>query len=165
MTGIDITEENIGAAQQHLQQDPQLAARVTYRQVAAEQLLQEGARFPVVVSSEVIEHVNKPADFLKVLAQLAQPGGSVIISTLNRTVQSYGLAIVGAEYVLGLAPRGTHQWDKFITPQELALMGRDASLQLDHVSGMWYNPLTRVWSFTEDCAVNYIAKFSRQAEQ
>ena len=115
----------------------------------------------MVVASEVIEHVRKPADFLAVLAQLTKPGGQVIISTLNRTPASYALAIVGAEYVTGLVPKGTHNWKKFLTPQELAMAASGARLVMEHCAGMEVRLTARELVLTESLDVNYIVQFSK----
>jgi ubiquinone biosynthesis O-methyltransferase len=132
--------------------------------VAAEQLAAEAGRpaFDVVVASEVIEHVRRPADFVATLAALTAPHGSLVITTLNRTPLSYAVAILGAERLLRAVPEGTHDWARFLTPQELALMGADAGLALVTLSGAAYNPLTRAWLFTDLTEVNYMASFRRR---
>jgi polyprenyldihydroxybenzoate methyltransferase/3-demethylubiquinol 3-O-methyltransferase len=181
VTGIDLSPESVGAAAAHAAADPLVAARVTYRCAPAEALAaSEAGAFDVVVSSEVIEHVRAPADFVKTLAALAAPGGRgrVVVSTLNRTPQAYALAIVGAEYLTGLVPKGTHDWTKFITPQELAMMSSDAGLELEQIAGMVLDPLAAVrgggssgsgsgggssgrFVLSEDLVVNYIALMKR----
>jgi 2-polyprenyl-3-methyl-5-hydroxy-6-metoxy-1,4-benzoquinol methylase len=136
-----------------------------YKRTTAEDLAASGALFDVVVASEVIEHVRKPADFLAVLAQLARPGGQVIISTLNRTPASYALAIVGAEYVTGLVPRGTHNWKKFLTPQELAMASNSAGLVMEHCAGMEIRLTGRDLVLTDSLDVNYIVQFTKVVQQ
>jgi ubiquinone biosynthesis O-methyltransferase len=117
--------------------------------------------FDVVIASEVIEHVLNPAVFVATLNKLCRPGGVVVITTLNRTVRSYALAIVAAEYVLGMVPRGTHDWNMFLTPQELTLMFQKTGMDMALMSGMSYRPLTKRWLLTEDSSVNYAAAFVR----
>jgi len=163
VTGIDLSDESVGAAAAHAAADPLIASRVRYRRAPAEALAAsetERGGFDVVIASEVIEHVRAPGEFVKTLAALARPGGRgrVIISTLNRTPQAYALAIVGAEYLTGLVPRGTHHWSKFITPQELGMMAADAGLELEQVAGMVMGVGgAGRFGLSDDVGVNYIA--------
>lgn len=152
VTAIDPAEENVNAARAHAAES---GVEVTYRAETAEALLAEGKTFDVVVASEVIEHVNDPAAFIGVLAGLAKPGGLVLLSTLNRTMKSFALAIVGAEYVLRWLPRGTHDWEKFVTPREMASFAKRAGLTPGDTRGMIYNPLKREWHLGRDSSVNY----------
>ncbi|KAI8467441.1 MAG: S-adenosyl-L-methionine-dependent methyltransferase [Monoraphidium minutum] len=187
--GIDLSEASVGAAAAHAAGDPAVASRVEYLQRSAEEELAAspaggggggegeanggggagsggdgGAPYDVVVASEVIEHVRAPAEFLKTLAALAGArggggGGRVVVSTLNRTPAAFALAIAGAEYAAALVPRGTHEWSKFITPGELAMMAAGAGLELEQIVGMGLEPLRSGARFvlTEDLGVNYIA--------
>ena len=156
--GIDAAGEAIQAAEAHA------AGRglpLGYRAAAAETLLAEGARFPAITSLEVIEHVADPSAFLRVLAGLLQPGGLLFVSTLNRTARSLVVAKLGAEYVLRLLPRGTHDWRRFVTPAELDAAGRGAGLRTAAAAGMTFNPLTGRWRESRDLGVNYIAVLAR----
>ena len=123
----------------------------------------EDGLYDVVVSSEVIEHVVNPPAFCKTLASLVKPGGLVILSTLNRTIWSYSLAIVAAEDVLGMAPKGAHEWDQFVTPEELSIMCKDAGLELEVISGMKWNIAKMQFELSEDKSINYIAAFTKPA--
>lgn len=120
-----------------------------------ESLADTGSRYDVIVASEVIEHVTDTGSFMGSLESMLNSNGKLIISTVNRTNKSYLTAIVGAEYVLGLVAKGTHDWNKFITPDELSEMISKQNLFVDNISGMSYNPITQSASFTEDLSVNY----------
>ncbi len=122
----------------------------------AEDLAAEGLRFPVITALEVIEHVPDPAAFVRVLAGLLEPGGLLVISTLNRTRRSWLVAKLGAEYVLRMLPVGTHDWQAFITPAELARMMRAAGLRVARTTGLVADPLTGQWRTARDMAVNYM---------
>jgi 2-polyprenyl-6-hydroxyphenyl methylase/3-demethylubiquinone-9 3-methyltransferase len=126
-------------------------------------LAAEGLAFDVVVCLEVVEHVPDPAAFLKASAALVRPGGLMLLSTLNRTIKAYLLAIVGGEYVLRWLPVGTHQWERFITPDELARYLRAAGLQAPTAKGLVYNPLADAWSLSTDTDVNYLASAGKPA--
>jgi 2-polyprenyl-6-hydroxyphenyl methylase/3-demethylubiquinone-9 3-methyltransferase len=124
--------------------------------MTAEELAQQGESFDVILNMEVIEHVVDPEAFVRTCATLLKPGGLIFIATINRTLKSFGLAIIGAEYVLGWLPRGTHQWEKFITPDELALWLEASALkQLDR-PGVTYNPFSGDWRRARDMDVNYM---------
>ncbi len=119
--------------------------------------MSEGCTFDVVIASEVIEHVADVASFLKTCRALCKPGGLLIVSTLNRTPKSYALAIVAAEHILGLAPRGTHDWKKFIKPEELEAALKQAAFNVGRRSGIVFKPLMGVWSLSDrDLSINYI---------
>ena len=154
VTAIDPAPENIAAARAHAV-GSDLA--IDYRAIRAEDLVAEAATFDVVVCLEVVEHVPDVAAFLQVVGQLVRPGGLLILSTLNRTLKAYALAIIGAEYVLRWLPVGTHQWERFVTPDELARYVRDAGLDAPAFEGMVYNPLSDLWSLSADTDVNYLA--------
>ena len=132
-----------------------------YRAGSAEELAAEGATFPVVTALEVIEHVADPAAFMRLLGRLAEPGGLLFVSTLNRTARSLVVAKLGAEYVLRLLPRGTHDWRRFVTPAELDAAGRGTGLRTAAAAGMTFNPLTGRWRESRDLGVNYIAMLAR----
>jgi len=153
--GIDLAEKPLKVAQLHALESG--ATSVSYRLVAAEALAQEmPARFDVVTCMEMLEHVPDPASVVAACATLVKPGGSVFFSTINRNPKSFAFAIIGAEYVLSLLPRGTHEYARFIRPSELARWCRDARLDLTETAGMQYNPLTRRYWLSGDTSVNYL---------
>ena len=141
VTGVDPAERTIKAAQTHAKE---LGLQVDYRVSRAEELVEAGELFDIVVNMEVIEHVPDVPAFLKTCSTLVHPGGLMLASTLNRTVKSYGLAIIGAEYIMRWLPTGTHQWQRFVTPDELKKALLDAGLLEVEQTGMSYNPLSRV---------------------
>jgi 2-polyprenyl-6-hydroxyphenyl methylase/3-demethylubiquinone-9 3-methyltransferase len=159
VTGIDLSEKGIGVARLHQYES---GTRVDYRLVAAETLaLEMPAAFDVVTCLELLEHVPEPASTVAACSALARSGGVVVFSTLDRNPKSYVQAILGAEYLLKLLPRGTHDWTRFVRPSELAALGRRAHLNLTAMSGMTYYPLTRTYRLTADTSVNYLAAFTR----
>jgi 2-polyprenyl-6-hydroxyphenyl methylase / 3-demethylubiquinone-9 3-methyltransferase len=159
VTAIDLAPELIEVARLHLLES---GLAVDYRLSSAETLATEQpAAFDVVTCMEMLEHVPDPAAVIAACATLLRPGGTLVLSTLNRTPQAFGLAIVGAEYLLRLLPRGTHQYASFIRPSELAGWLRAAGMQLRDVSGLHYNPLTRRASVGGSAAVNYLACAAR----
>jgi 2-polyprenyl-6-hydroxyphenyl methylase/3-demethylubiquinone-9 3-methyltransferase len=151
--GIDAAGEAIETAQAHAANQ---SLTLRYRSCLAEDLVAEGATFPTITCLEVIEHVPDPAGFLRVLAHLLEPGGLLVLSTLNRTRRSWLTAKVGAEYVLRMLPVGTHDWKAFITPAELAAMLRAAGLRVGKTTGLVLDPLTGRWRTSRDMAVNYM---------
>ena len=153
VTGIDPSQKNIKTASVHADEQ---GLEIDYRTSAAEDMAATGARFDIVLNMEVIEHVTDPAAFTSTCASMLKPGGLMFLATLNRTLKSFGLAIVGAEYVLGWLPRGTHQWEKFITPEELAGWLGDAGLTVTDRAGIAYNPLSGEWRKVNDLDVNYM---------
>ncbi|HEX9302550.1 MAG TPA: bifunctional 2-polyprenyl-6-hydroxyphenol methylase/3-demethylubiquinol 3-O-methyltransferase UbiG [Casimicrobiaceae bacterium] len=159
--GIDLGDKALGVARLHKLES---GASVDYRLVAAEALATEmpGA-FDVVTCMELIEHVPDPAALVAACAALAKPDGVVAISTINRNPKAYALAILGAEYVLGLLPRGTHDYAKFVTPAELARFARSVGLTSTDIIGLTYNPLTRKFRLGQDTDVNYSMAFRRVA--
>ena len=154
VTGIDLGEKPLKVAQLHLLES---GLQVEYRLVSAEALEREmpGA-FDVVTCMELLEHVPDPAETVRACAGLARRGGRVFFSTINRNLKSYVLAVIGAEYVLKLLPRGTHDYARFIRPSELATACRQAGLEVLGITGMTYNPFTRTYALGPDAAVNYI---------
>jgi len=157
--GIDAATEAVAAAAAHA--DGQ-GLPLAYRASSAENLVTEGARFPVATALEVIEHVAGPAAFLRLLAQLIEPGGLLFVSTLNRTLRSLAVAKLGAEYVLRLLPAGTHDWQRFVTPAELGAYAKAAGFRVADISGMVFDLRTRQWRAGTDLAVNYIAMLERR---
>lgn len=160
VVGIEPTEANIGAARSHAAAS---GLDIDYQAASAEDLAAAGRRFDIVVCLEVVEHVPDPAAFVAVCASLVRPGGLMILSTINRTLKSYALAIVGAEYVLRWLPVGTHQWDRFITPAELDRYVRAAGLDALSCEGLVYHPLSDRWSLGPDTDVNYIGAAAKPA--
>ncbi len=160
--GIDLGDKALGVARLHKLES---GATVDYRLVAAEALAAEtpGA-FDVVTCMELLEHVPDPDALVAACAALAKADGVVAISTINRNPKAYALAILGAEYVLGMLPRGTHDYAKFLTPAEVARFARSAGLTPIEISGLTYNPLTRTFRLGTDTDVNYLMAFSRTAD-
>ena len=154
VTGIDPAEENIAAAKVHAK-----GARldIIYRAMTAETLAAEGAVFDAVLLLEVAEHVPDVPQFLKQVSPLVKPGGMMIVSTINRTLKAYALVIIGAELILRWLPAGTHNWARFVTPDELKRALKGAGLAPADVTGMIYNPLADEWRLARDSDVNYFA--------
>ena len=154
VTGIDLAEKPLKVAALHLLES---GRSVDYRLVSAEALAAEApGSFDLVTCMEMLEHVPDPASSVRTCMQLAKPGGWVFFATLNRNPKSFLFAIVGAEYVLNLLPKGTHEYAKFIRPSELARWCRDAGLEVQDLTGMTYNPFSKVFSLGRDTDVNYI---------
>jgi 2-polyprenyl-6-hydroxyphenyl methylase/3-demethylubiquinone-9 3-methyltransferase len=164
MVGADPSAENITAACAHAEQS---GVAIDYRATTAEALAEAGERFDVVLAMEVVEHVTDVKSFVATCALMVKPGGLMIAATLNRTFKSFALAIVGAEYVLRWLPRGTHQWDKFVTPKELELAFENAGLDVSGERGVIYNLLADRWQLSSDMDVNYmlVAERSRGKEK
>ena len=153
-TGIDLSEKALKVAELHALES---GAQVNYQAISAESLaLTEPASFDVVTCMEMLEHVPNPASVVKACATLAKPCATLFFSTLNRNPKSYLFAIIGAEYLLRLLPKGTHDYRKFITPSELGHFVRDAGLEIIGIKGLSYNPITQIYSLTNDTAVNYL---------
>lgn len=159
--GLDASADGISAARTHLETHPlpEGAGSLAYRVGSAEELVAETVRFDVVVALEIIEHVTDPEVFMSMLADLVEPGGVVIVSTMNRTLRSLAVGKIGAEYILRLLPIGTHEWRKFLTPAELGRFARAASLRIQAIAGM--TPSLSGWKESRDLSVNYIAAFRK----
>jgi 2-polyprenyl-6-hydroxyphenyl methylase/3-demethylubiquinone-9 3-methyltransferase len=158
--GIDLAQAVLDVAELHALES-NLA--VEYRAVAAEELAAaQPDSFDLVTCMEMLEHVPDPAATLTALATLVKRGGDVIVSTLNRKPQAFAVAIIGAEYIARLLPRGTHEYLKFIRPSELARWGREAGLELIDLTGITYNPLTRAFRLSPNTDINYLAHFKRR---
>ena len=153
VVGVDPADANIAAAKQHAG-EADLA--IDYRTGTAEGLADAGERFDVVLAMEVIEHVADVTLFVERCAEMVKSGGLMIVGTLNRTLKSFALAIVGAEYVLRWLPRGTHQWDKFVTPNELEIAMEQSGLQVIDEIGVMYNLFADRWQLSRDTDVNYM---------
>ena len=162
--GIDLATKALKVAELHA-----LEARtpnIEYREVSAEALaVEQSAQFDVVTCMEMLEHVPDPASVVKACSELVKPGGWVFFSTLNRNAKSFLFAVVGAEYVLDLVPRGTHEYAKMIKPSELAGYCRQAGLDIGHTSGLEYNPLSKRYALSSDTSVNYIIAVRRPLEE
>ena len=153
--GIDLATKSLKVAQLHALEAQ--TAGVQYREVSAEALAgEQPGQYDVVTCMEMLEHVPDPAAVVQACAELVKPGGWVFFSTLNRNPKSFLFAIVGAEYVLNLLPRGTHEYARMIKPSELALFARSAGLEVQRMRGMEYNPLTKRYWMSDDTSVNYL---------
>ncbi|MDP1924489.1 MAG: bifunctional 2-polyprenyl-6-hydroxyphenol methylase/3-demethylubiquinol 3-O-methyltransferase UbiG [Thiobacillus sp.] len=159
VSGIDLSEKALKVAKLHLFESGQ---SVDYQLISAEDYAAAHAgEFDVVTCMEMLEHVPDPASVVAACSRLVKPGGWVFFSTLNRNAKSYLFAIVGAEYILKLLPRGTHDYAKFIQPAELARMARESGLETQELIGMTYNPLTKVYKLEADTGVNYLMATQR----
>lgn len=155
VTGIDLASPSLQVARLHAADAG--VGNVSYREVAVEALAAERpASFDIVTCMEMLEHVPSPESVVRACAQLVRPGGWVFFSTINRNAKSWALAIAAAEYVLNMVPRGTHDWNKFIRPAEMAAFCRDAGLYLTASQGIIYRPLMRDFVLSADCDVNYM---------
>jgi 2-polyprenyl-6-hydroxyphenyl methylase / 3-demethylubiquinone-9 3-methyltransferase len=157
VTGIDLSDKALNVAQLHLHESK---LDIRYEKAAVEDFTGE---FDVVTCMELLEHVPEPASMVAACARLVRPGGHVFFSTINRNPKSYLFAVVGAEYVLGLLPKGTHDYQRFIKPSELTRWTRAAGLRTDELIGMTYNPITRRYRLESDCDVNYLVRCTRDA--
>lgn len=161
VTGIDLADRALRVAELHLQES-RLAVR--YEKAAAEDYAAAHAgEFDAVTCMELLEHVPEPASMVAACARLVRPGGQVFFSTINRNPKSYLFAVIGAEYLLGLLPKGTHDYMRFIKPSELSRWSRAARLRPDELVGMSYNPITRRYRLGRDCDVNYLLRCTRDA--
>jgi len=161
VTGIDVVERNIKIARQHKEQ---MNLTINYRLSTAEAMVEEGRRFDAVLNLEVVEHVANPDTFLGNCATLTKDNGAMVVATLNRTIKAYLIAIVGAEYVMRWLPRGTHTWQKFLRPSEVANFLRPHGFVIQDLSGMIYNPIQDTWLLSRSLEVNYLA-FAIKADQ
>ncbi len=153
VTGIDASGPGLMAARLHAEQ---MNLAIDYRETTVEDLAASGARYDAVLNMEVIEHVADRPSFLAASALALKPGGLMVVATLNRTAKAYALAVVGAEYILGWLPRGTHNWQKFVKPDELRAELAAAGLTVGETTGVVYSPLSDRWSLSRDASVNYM---------
>jgi 2-polyprenyl-6-hydroxyphenyl methylase/3-demethylubiquinone-9 3-methyltransferase len=161
VTGIDLSEKPLGVARLHLLESGQ---KVDYRKISAEQMAAEmpGA-YDAVTCLEMLEHVPDPASIVASCARLVKPGGQVFFSTINRNPKAYLFAVIGAEYLLQMLPRGTHDFARFIKPSELTRWCKQSDLEPDELTGMTYNPLTKRYALGRDTDVNYLIRTTRNA--
>ncbi len=160
VTGIDLAEESLNVARLHALESE---LEITYEQVSAEDFADNNpGKFDLVTCLEMLEHVPDPASIVQSCATLTKPGGQVIFSTINRNPKAWALAIAGAEHILKLLPKGTHEFDRFIKPSELAKFTRSSNLDLYDITGISYNPLTAQYKLTKDVDVNYLMACQRQ---
>ena len=159
VTGIDASEIPLKVARLHM---ARTGLAIDYRLQTAETLAaRQPASFDVITCMELLEHVPEPGSVVAACSRLVKPGGDVFFATLNRTLKSYLLAILAAEYILGVVKKGTHRWNKFIKPQEITGWAMEAGLQFQHLSGLVYNPILRRQGFGDSVSVNYLMHFKR----
>ncbi|HEY4646184.1 MAG TPA: bifunctional 2-polyprenyl-6-hydroxyphenol methylase/3-demethylubiquinol 3-O-methyltransferase UbiG [Steroidobacteraceae bacterium] len=159
--GVDLAQAPLEVAQLHA-----LEAEVAleYRLISAEELVRTAAaQFDVVTCMEMLEHVPEPETVMHALGQLVKPGGHVFVSTINRNLKAFLLAIVGAEYLMRLLPRGTHEYERFLRPSEIVAMARRSGLDLGEIAGIEYQPLAGAFTLSSDASVNYLVHFTRPA--
>ena len=157
VTGIDASEKNIISAKIHAKQNN---LNISYFCNSPENF-KSNKKFDLVLNMEIVEHVEDVNFFIKKSSELLKKNGLMFVATLNRTLKSYIFAIIGAEYILRWLPIGTHEWNKFLTPEELTNFGQKNSLLVEKIDGMVFNPLSNRWKVSQDCAVNYIIKFKK----
>jgi 2-polyprenyl-6-hydroxyphenyl methylase/3-demethylubiquinone-9 3-methyltransferase len=153
VTGLDPAPTNVAVARRHAER---AGLWVDYREEEVEAVVERGERFDIVLAMEVVEHVADVPAFVAACCRAVKPGGLLVMATINRTLRAYALAIVGGEYVLGWLPTGTHQWEKFVTPDELADAIEDGGLEVADRRGVVYNPFADQWMLARDTAVNYM---------
>ncbi|MFC0349270.1 bifunctional 2-polyprenyl-6-hydroxyphenol methylase/3-demethylubiquinol 3-O-methyltransferase UbiG [Undibacterium danionis] len=159
VTGIDLSEKALKVADLHSLES---GVQVRYENIAAENMAErEPEQYNVVTCMEMLEHVPNPASVIRACTKLVKPGGKVFFSTINRNPKAYLFAIIGAEYLLQMLPKGTHDYEKFITPAELTQDIRNAGLIVDAMKGMSYNPITKIYSLNQDTSVNYLVACTR----
>jgi 2-polyprenyl-6-hydroxyphenyl methylase/3-demethylubiquinone-9 3-methyltransferase len=161
VTGIDMGESPLSVAKLH---GLESGIKVDYQQISAEQLaIKQCEKYDVITCLEMLEHVPDPASIIHACATMAKPGGALFFSTINRNPKSYFLAIIGAEYVLNILPRGTHDYQYFIRPSELSGWARESGLNIQDITGMTYNPLNKKYKLNTDVSVNYLVHCTKPA--
>jgi len=158
VTGVDAVSEHIEIARQHAKNSN---LSINYRHCLAEHVLADGQSFDVVLNTEVIEHVADQEQLMKDCVGLLNANGLLVVATLNRTIRAFLIAILGAEYILGWLPKGTHSWERFVRPEEITAMISPYGLRTREVMGVVYNPVNRKWGLSENSSVNYMLKASR----
>ena len=158
VTGLDVVEKNIKTASTHAKNQ---GLKINYSHSTVEKISEKDEKFDVILNMEVIEHVSDVNLFINSCNKILSENGIMIFASLNRTLISYGLAIIGVEYILGWLPKGTHDWSKFITPDELKVLFSSNGLKIDEIIGMKYNPLFDSWKRSEDLSVNYLGLSSK----
>ena len=158
--GADASERNIGIASTHA---AQTGVTIDYRAVTAEQLAAEGEKFDIILNMEVVEHVADVDFFISTCASMVKPGGMMFVATINRTMKAMALAIIGAEHVLRWLPKGTHQYEKLVRPEELEKPLAASGMQIDERTGVFFNPLMNQWNLSRDMDVNYMMLATRPA--
>jgi 2-polyprenyl-6-hydroxyphenyl methylase/3-demethylubiquinone-9 3-methyltransferase len=158
VTGLDVVEKNIKTASTHAKNQ---GLKINYIHSTVEKISEKDEKFDVILNMEVIEHVSDVNLFINSCNKILSENGIMIFASLNRTLISYGLAIIGVEYILGWLPKGTHDWSKFITPDELKILFSSNGLKIDEIIGMKYNPLFDSWKRSEDLSVNYLGLSSK----
>jgi 2-polyprenyl-6-hydroxyphenyl methylase / 3-demethylubiquinone-9 3-methyltransferase len=159
VAGLDPAPANVAAARRHAER---AGLAIEYREEGIEAVAERGEKFDIVLAMEVVEHVADMPAFVSACCGAVKPGGLLVMATINRTLRAYALAIVGAEYVLGWLPKGTHRWEKFVTPDELRAAVRAAGLSVAHIPGVVYDPLRDTWKLSRDTAVNYMLLAERE---
>ena len=157
VTGIDASSRNIEIAKIHAKKNN---LKINYKCASPENFISD-EKFDIILNMEIVEHVEDVDFFIKKSSELLKKNGLMFIATLNRTLKSYIFAIVGAEYILRWLPIGTHEWNKFLTPQEIINIGKKNSLSHENIDGMVFNPFSSDWKVSKDCSVNYIIKFKK----
>jgi 2-polyprenyl-6-hydroxyphenyl methylase/3-demethylubiquinone-9 3-methyltransferase len=157
VVGIDASQKNINVAKFHAKKNK---LNINYI-CASPEILKINKKFDVILNMEIIEHVDDVNFFIKKSSELLKKNGLMFIATINKTLKSYVFAIIGAEYILQWLPRGTHDWDKFVKPEDLIKIGKSNNLRLEKLNGMEFNLLTNEWNITSDNSINYITKFKK----
>jgi 2-polyprenyl-6-hydroxyphenyl methylase/3-demethylubiquinone-9 3-methyltransferase len=153
VSGIDLCEDVIKTAKLHALESE---LTINYRHISSTAASEEATQYDIVTCMELLEHVPNPSELIEDCAKLVKPGGKLFFSTINRTIKAYALAVIGAEYILGMLPKGTHQYSKFIKPSELASWCRENDLELKITKGMSYNPITKEYGLCNDTNINYL---------
>jgi 2-polyprenyl-6-hydroxyphenyl methylase/3-demethylubiquinone-9 3-methyltransferase len=153
VTGLDPAPTNVSVARLHAERG---GLSIDYRNETVEAVVARGETFDMVLAMEVVEHVADVQAFVEACTRAVKPGGALAMATLNRTLRSFAFAIVGAEYVLGWLPKGTHEWERFVTPDELSAAIERAGFRVTDTTGVTYNPIRGEWSLSTDMAVNYM---------
>lgn len=162
-TGVDLSASAIDIAKQHAQENN---VPVTYQRIATEEFAKDNAcRFDVITCMEMLEHVPDPTSIIQSAAHMLKPNGFVFFSTINRNTKAFLSAIVGAEYILRLLPKGTHEYQKFIRPSELRRFAESANLELKGIKGITYHPFKRTFEITDDVSINYVTYFAKESDE